>query len=536
MAYASEYLSAVVQRGRVKMPPHGFEPNWADAPRYGKLYPGAPLFPLPPGDMPEGAALQEGLLPPLPEGGAFDLDTLSGMLLDSYGRLGRRIELNANDDVTRLHTYTAAKWTRGTASGGGLYPVSLYWVSGASGPMTPGVYYYATPHHAMQRLLTGDVSEEVRAALGHPQLGAETDQFLVLGIKFWQSSFKYNNFSYHATTMDIGTVTQTWRMWARARGLNIAPAFWFDERRLTRLLGVDGDEEGIFAVVPLPWGGSGSKSAQAPASYGAEGVRAPAVRLRDQDRSRVQLTFELLRKVHADTREGATERPAAAQLEAAAPLPPRDGGTTALPAPRTLGMPVRDALRARRSSFGRFSGEQPLAADELSAVLAAAHAGGELPCDALEPGEGLSLAKLYVFVNHVDGVAPGAYEYDPAGGRLVTVVPGPQGSFLQRNYFLSNYNVEQAAAVVVPAVRGQALIGAVGGRGFRVSNAVTGAVAQATYTACAALGVGCGAALGFDNVSYIEQLGLDATGEVPLLILMVGHERPNPAGLRHEIV
>jgi SagB-type dehydrogenase family enzyme len=534
MVYAHEYLSAVMQRSRVKMPPHGFEPNWADAPRYGKLYPGAPTFPLPLGDVPQGASVEQGLLPPVAEGGQFDLNALSGMLLDSYGRLSRRIELNANDDVTRLHTYTAAKWARGTASGGGLYPVSLYWVSGASGPMTPGVYYYATPHHAMQRLLTGDVSAEVRAALDLPGLDEGTDQFLVLGIKFWQSSFKYNNFSYHATTMDIGTVTQTWRMWARAQGLNITPSFWFDELRLNRLLGVDGDAEGIFAVVPLPWRGDSPRPESPVAADSGEGV--PAVRLVDQERSRVLLAFEALQKVHADTRSGATDRPTAEQIATAEAYPPREATRTELPQPRRLDVPVRDALRARRSSFGQFTGEKPLAADELSAILAAAASGGKLPCDALEPGDGLPLAKLYVFVNHVDGVEPGAYEYDPEHGCLVAVSPGSHGTFLQRNYFLANYNLEQSAAVVVPAVRAEELIDAVGGRGFRVSNAVTGAVAQATYTACGALGVGCGAALGFDNVSYIEELGLDGTGEVPLLIIMIGHERPNPAGLRYEIV
>ncbi|MFI9173129.1 SagB family peptide dehydrogenase [Streptomyces lincolnensis] len=531
MAYAREYLSAVVQRSRVKMPPDGFEPNWADAPRYGKLYPGAPTFPLPTGDVPDTATLDRGLLPPAADAVPFDLDTLSGMLLDSYGRLARRVDLNANDDVTRLHAYPAAKWARGTASGGGLYPVSLYWVSGASGPLTPGVYHYSTWHHAMQRLLTGDVGAEVRAALDLPGLDADIDQYLVLGIKFWQSSFKYNNFSYHATTMDIGTLTQTWRMWARAQGLDIAPAFWFDEARLSRLLGVDGDTEGIFAVVPLPWRRDGRRPAAAP-----HGEHAPAVRLVDQERSREVLSFELLRKVHADTLETATERPAPGQLTAVAAHPPRDTGTVPLPPPRPLGATVRGALRARRSSFGQFLGETPLAGEELSAILGAAAAGGRLPCDAPDAAAGLDLAKVYVFVNHVSGVEPGAYEYDPEGRTLRAVAPGPHGTFLQRNYFLANYNVEQAAAVVVPTVRAGELIDEVGGRGFRVSNAVTGAVAQAVYTACGALGVGCGAALGFDNVSYIEELGLDGTGEVPLLIVMVGHERPAPAALRHEIV
>ena len=52
------------------------------------------------------------------------------------------------------------------------------------------------------------------------------------------------------------------------------------------------------------------------------------------------------------------------------------------------------------------------------------------------------------------------------------------------------------------------MLDAVGDRGYRLVNATIGAVAQNVYIAAAALGLGCGVALGFDNVSYIEQLGL----------------------------
>lgn len=32
MAYAHDYLNAVLNRARDGMPPYGFQPNWADAP------------------------------------------------------------------------------------------------------------------------------------------------------------------------------------------------------------------------------------------------------------------------------------------------------------------------------------------------------------------------------------------------------------------------------------------------------------------------------------------------------------------------
>ncbi|MEV6373646.1 SagB family peptide dehydrogenase [Micromonospora musae] len=523
MGYAYDYADAIMHRGRVLMEPINFVPNWPDQPRKGKFFPGVETFPLYDGSPAEDATVQDALDgarrdPALP----FDLPLLSSMLQDSYGLVGRRLGVQANTDLRSLPTYTTANWNRGTASGGGLYPVSVYWVCGPSGPMPPGVYHYSTKHHAMQRLLTGDVTSAVREALG---ADPGTDQFLLLSVKYWQNAFKYNSFSFHAVTMDIGTIVQTWRLWAGARGRVVEPRLWFDEPRLADLLGVANEEEGIFAVVPLPWD-SARPAVGAPARV--------SVRHRDQERSRTVLTFDQMHKIHAATVVGATDVPAPGALDAAAAHPPQPGrGRVALPSPTVLDIPVRAALRRRRSSFGRFDAKVPLTAEQLGTALAASV---RAPFTDEASGAGaVRLTKLYAFVNHVDGVPPGAYEYDPVGHALHLVKDGPPGPFLQKNYFLSNYNLEQAGVVIVPTIRTTAVLDAVGDRGYRLVNATIGAVSQSFYTAAAALDVGGGVALGFDNISFIEELDLDGTGEAPLLIMLLGHERARPADFRYDI-
>ncbi|MFJ9853445.1 SagB family peptide dehydrogenase [Streptomyces sp. NPDC101150] len=519
------------------MEPVGFEPDWSDKPRAQKFYPGIASFPLPVPNTtaPSPTRLRDGLFGPEPMAAAgrdparFTLPTLSGMLHESYGETARRLAVNANPDFRFLHAYGNAIWSRGTASGGGLYPVSIYWVSGASGPVRPGVHYYSARHHAMQPLLTGDVSALVREAVGDRELAGDTDQFLVLGIKFWQNAFKYNSFSYHAVTMDVGTLVQTWRMWAHARGLPLRPILWFDEKRLGELLNVRGEEEGIFAVVPLHWEGS---AAPAPGTV-PDGVRARAA---DRERSRRTLTFPTLRAVHEATARDAARRPPRAALATAAVAPaPERGGRIALPAPEPLNGSVDAALRARRSSFGRFVARPALDPGRLGTVLAGATAAVTFPCDVTDDALPAALAKMYVFVNHVEGIPPGSYEYDPQDHSLLRISGNPPGEFLERNYFLNNYSLDQTAAVIVPTARPAAVHHALGDRGYRLVNAAIGAVAQAAYTTCAATGTGCGAALGFDNVSYIEELGLDGSDEVPLLIVMVGNEHPAPANYRYEI-
>ncbi|MFJ3080977.1 nitroreductase family protein [Streptomyces halstedii] len=541
MGYAHEYADAVLHRGRVPMEPADFVPDWADGPRKGKFYPGVESYALPDGDDLPDPPAAPGLLPSGggPDGrpGGFTLPLLSAMLKDSYGLTGRRLGVQANSDLSGLPFYTHANWSRGTAGGGGLYPVSIHWASGPSGPLTPGVHYYDVHRHAVQRLLTGDVSARIREALGPdaPAEALETDQYLVLGVKYWQNTFKYNSFSYHVVSTDLGTVVQTWRIWAAAHGLRTAPVLWFDEPRLNGLLGTTGEEETVFAVVPLHWAGRTGHAGRTgpPSASGAPGPD-PAVAHRDLERSRTVLDFPTVRAMHAATTERATDRPPAGALATAAALATPSGGTRVpLPAPAFPDVPVRRVLRARRSSFGRFDAARPVTPAQLSAVLAAC-AATTLDSDA-DPAGTVRLARLYAFVNHVEGVEPGAYAYDPDSGALRLVDAGPQGAFLQDTYFLANYNLEQAGAVLVPTVRTTAVLDAVGDRGYRLAVGTAGAVAQTFYVAAAALELGAGVALGFDNISHIEKLGLGGGDEAPLLIMPLGNERPRPADFRHEI-
>ncbi|MFE5515545.1 nitroreductase family protein [Streptomyces sp. NPDC056529] len=554
MGYAHEYAHAVLHRGRVPMEPTDHVVNWADGPRRGKYHPDVEAFALPETEDLADVPIAPGLLPGAgsPEAGThpgFGLPLLSAMLKDSYGLTGRRLGIQANTDLAGLPYYHHANWSRGTAGGGGLYPMSVHWAVGPSGPLTPGLHYYDVQRHALQRLLTGDVTDRVREALGPdaPDGALDTDQYLILGVKYWQNSFKYNSFCFHVVCTDLGTLAQTWRIWAAARGLRLAPALWFDEPALNGLLGVEGEQEAVFAVVPLRWDGGRAAVAEAarpeavrpgaalPAVPCTDPRHRPAVRHRDVERSRTLLDFPQVRAMHRATLEGATARPAPDVLAAAAALTdPADGGERVpLPAPAFPDTGVRRALRERRSSFGRFDARRKVSAEHLSAVLAAC-AGTRLAGDSDPAGEH-RLARLYAFVNHVEGIGQGAYAYDPDRGDLRPVVTGRQGPFLQENYFLANYNLEQAGAVLVPTVRTTAVLDAVGDRGYRLAVATAGAVAQGFYLAASALGLGAGVALGFDNVSYAERLGLTDGDEAPLLVMALGHERPGPADFRHEI-
>jgi SagB-type dehydrogenase family enzyme len=541
---AREYVEAVVRRAREPMEPAFFEPDWADQPRRYKVFPGAPEWPLPAGTAPGPGPLATGLFAGPPAPGAapapepLTLESLAALLRQTFGLLTRRLRVTGNTRIGDPTWYQDAAWSRGTASGGGLYPLEIYWACGPSGPLLPGIYYYASVPHTLRRLLAGDVTAQVRAALpGHPEAHG-TDQFLLVSVKFWKNSFKYNSFCYHVVTMDLGALLASWQLWRAASGLPGRPALWFDEPALNRLLNIAAAAESTMAVVPLPMGapaGPGPRPARpspdGPSPDGRPpdvpaGAVEPAVRCAEAERSWAVLSWPLVERVHAATVAASPMPPPAGALDPGRALPrsPEPGDRVALPVPGSgaIGMELGRALAERQSSFGAFAGTPPLSPADAGTVLAAA-AAFELRCDASDGGG--PLCRLAVFANHVEGVPPGAYDYHPGRHELARIPGGPAGPFLQRHYFLDNYNLEQAAMVAVVIARPAAVIAAVGDRGYRLVNAETGAIAQTLYLAAAALGLGCGAVLGFDNVAIAERLGLAGSDERVLLMIMVGHER-----------
>ena len=195
-------------------------------------------------------------------------------------------------------------------------------------------------------------------------------------------------------------------------------------------------------------------------------------------------------------------------------------------------------LATRSSSFGRFRRPPELTAAELGTTLAFAAAGRHHPADAGLPGDTPALTRLWVFANHVDGLASGGYAYCPRRHALLPAGPEPEGgmsAFLQQQYFLTNYTMGQVGAVLAISGRRDAVLDAYGPRGYRIFNAEIGAVAQRAYCASTAQRVGCGAVLGFDNVSMDTALALDGTDERTVLFLLLGRHPDATADLAYRL-
>lgn len=525
-----DYAETVFYRGRVPMEPVGFQPNWQDQPSKHKTYLGVPRLPLPAG-LPDLGPVEAALAGDAAKGDDWTLDAVSTMLRLSYGLLDRRLRVGWNQDIDDRVLYHQALWGRATASGGGMYPLETYWVSGGSGPVVPGVYHYSTAHHALERLLTGDVSDRVRAALGEDP---GTDQFLLITVRFWKNSYKYNSFCYHVVTQDAGAMLGSWELLARGLGRPLHRALWFADEPLNALLGLETLEESVLAVVPLPWAGAAGTAGTAGERDGeAEGlVDRPFF-----ERSKTILRFEQTEQTHLATLlddDQVRTRPVASAGSAVVPPPVNTGTFVPLPPPAPRDLGLGEALRRRRSSFGSFTARPPVSLEELGTVLAGACSAQRYSADV--KAADAPLTRVYVLANRVDGLAPGTYAYDEDGHRLAAIEERELSMFLQKSYYLSNYNLDQVAAVVAIAARLDSALELYGSRGYRVLNSEVGAIAQTTYIAACAAGVGCGAVLGFDNVAIDESVGLDRTDERTFLFLLLGHERTDPADFDYRLV
>ena len=534
-----EYAEAVFRRTTKPIAPPGFEPDWADGPSLYKIYQEVERLSLPAVDTTKLLSLAE-LAQRITQPAAtcqeprrlLSMQELALLLAFAHGVIGRHSKISPN---AGLRSAIAGSYARGTASGGGLYPAEIYWASGAGGAVTPGLYHYDNAHQSLARLLTGDVTAQIQQALCADTPVQQTNQFLFITLNFWKNAFKYNNFSYHAITHDVGALLCS--LWFLATGLHIdwQPVLWYQDRALNTLLDLQEDEEGVFAVIPLPAPESFSQAALPSTPTTAQ------VKKNSWQRSQRVLTFPMNTETHPHTmitdqaRPLATERPRQVVDE---------DERIRLPEPLTerLQMDLLESFRQRHSNFGTFSNHTPLTQAELATLLHAGALARYQKTDTLPDVLADSYTQLLVLSNRVEGLDQGIYAYEACQHSLRHISSreqeqemGEMGLFLQQHYNLPNYSLSEVAAVVAIAGDLELMLRTYGNRGYRLLNAESGLIAQSIYLFSAALGTGCGAALGFDNLALNTALGFAGTTQKSLLFLLVGHDQASQAHLTYHL-
>ena len=453
--------------------------DWGDPPPPFKQYPDAPRVALPPATA--------GATP-------FGLEALAAVLWHTAGVTDARGPVKL----------------RASPSSGALFSTELYVAARAVAGLPPGLWHYDAEAHALERMAGASPTDAALGAPSEPALHG-TAAVIVATAVFRRTGHKYRDRSYRYVLADLGHALENLRLAADARGARADFVNRFDEARAAATLGIDEGEEGVLALVALrSMAAPGPATVDAaPSAPAAEGPTQPETRwLLPPAPAGQALPLGVTSVVHLATSLRAAAPPAsaspAAAPAAAAAAPP--AGSLALPPVAPSGANVL-AIIATRRSVRRFA-PTPLAQGALAGVLASMTAARSPPL--------LSAAvQVYVVVNAVVGLAPGAYRYESGPHRLV---PRRANTDLRATAQAAAFDqdvIGGAAVVFVLAIERATFAADASGpaRGYRHAFIEAGLVGERIYIEAGARGLGVCAVGAFYDEEAAALVAIDPERE-----------------------
>jgi SagB-type dehydrogenase family enzyme len=469
--------------------------EWDIKPFPFKVYTDLPAMPLPRELDPLGIDALAALAAPAPIAAALGLSHLGALLYYAAG-------------VTKKKTYPGGGEVlfRAAASTGALYQTEVYVAVGDVTGLEAGLYHFCPGDFALRRLRAGDVRAALAAAAADDSI-ARRPATIVMTAIFWRNAWKYQARAYRHLFWDSGTMLANVLTVGGALGLAPQVLTGFVDVEVNRLLGLELEPAREVALELI---GLGPEATAAPRAVPLDPIDHATLPL-----SSSEVDYPLIREMHAAS---ALATPSAVSTWRAAAW--RDSTATsaagakpvALPPPRErAGRGLGETIQRRGST--REFGHASLTAEELATTLWAA----TRSLDADVPG---GLVDLYLIVNAVEGVPPGAYVYRPDAHVLETLATG---EFRNRSAYLC---LEQplggdAAVVFYWLARLDALTRAFGDRGYRLANLAAGLAGGRAYLAAYAQGFGA-SGLTFYDRHVVEFFSPHAAGKDAIFVTALG--------------
>jgi SagB-type dehydrogenase family enzyme len=453
--------------------------DWANQPQPFKHYLGLEAIPLPT-DLPVTQMPALLALAPLGEPDVTTsvptLHDLAYVLLYAAGVTRRRFYPGHGEMLFRAAACTGA-----------LYHIDLY-LSVCDVPgLQAGLYHFDPRGSALRQLRQGDYRHVLVEASGDDPELQEAPVIIIGSDTFWRNSWKYRARAYRHSFWDAGTILANLLAAAHARTLPAHLTLGFADAPVNALLDVDTDREVALFLVGL-----GTGAALSPAAPPMEPLYREVAPLSPEE-----LDYPAIRIMHAasslESADDAAEWRGAAPE---APLPPATGEIFSLCPDTAASLPsaaLEDVIR-RRGSTRRFS-HQPLSLTQLSNVLVPATQ--PIPADCLAtPGRRLN--DLYLIVNAVDGLPPGAYVFHPQLQGLELL---QAGDFRRQagELALGQELAADASVAVFCLCDMLALLERFGNRGYRVMQLEGGILGGRMYLAAYAQGFGATGLTFFDD-------------------------------------
>lgn len=375
--------------------------------------------------------------------------------IDEPGALGRLLFLTAG--VTRVsesRMLADRTYFRASMSAGNLHPVEVYVV----GP--DGVDHYDPLGHGLTRLRDGGVGS--------------APAILLTGIP-WRTAWKYGERGYRHLFWDAGAMLAN--LLAVAESDGVAARVWsgFDDDAVARVVGVDGTSELPLAIVTL------GEDATAPDWPAPEEIA-----LEVESISPHPIEFPVITATH---RAGAIDD-VEGWRAAAAGFGGERAASDLAPPSREL-PPVEDVILARGSTRIMRRDTAPRELLDWGMASASRPVPGDLA------GDGRTLLQHFLSVHAVDGVGPGAYRWHADSRELEVVHLGDTRDAAELLCLRQPLGGDSAFTAFHSADL-DAVLRALGARGYRSAQLEAGIAAGRLSLAAFALGFGATGLTFFD--------------------------------------
>jgi len=475
--------------------------DWNNQPLPFKIYPALEAMRLPSEVRQSGVAALSAIAESVPARGnaAPDLEAVAQLLYLSAG-------------ITRRRKYLGGElYFRAAACTGALYEVELYLVCGELKDLKAGVYHFAPAEFGLRQLRAGDYRGALLAATGGEPAIAHAPLTIVCTCTYWRNAWKYQARTYRHFGWDNGTLLANLLAVATALGLPARVVCGFVDAGVNRLLDVDPRREVAFSLVAL--GHGAALSPPSPAEI-------LPLRFETVPLSAREVDYPLMREMHAaSSLESAEEVEGWRGRTPMTDFTPPTGPTISLEALPDSEMP-RDPIEQviqRRGSTRKFA-RSSITLAELSTMLDRATRG--VPADFLEP-PGAQLNHLYLIVNAVEGLTPGAYVFHRSRGVLECL---KQGDFrADAGYLGLGQELPADAAVDIFFLADlQPILQRFGNRGYRAVQLEAGILGGKLYLAAYAQRLGATGLTFFDD-DVVRFFSPHAEGKSAIFLVAVGH-------------
>jgi len=416
--------------------------------------------------------------------------------------------------ITRARKYPGGQiYFRAASNTGALYEIELYVVCGDLDGLQAGVYHFSPAEFGLRKLRDGDHRGLLVAATAQELSVTHAPATIVCSANYWRNAWKYQARTYRHFGWDNGTLLANMLAMATARHLPAKVVTAFVDDQVNRLLDLDTEHEVAFSLVAIGKQGEPVRSS----SVAIETLQLQTVPLSGSERD-----YPLMRETHlalsfasADEvrkwQTSSTPQPASGtQAGQRIPLAPLEDDEISKD-------PIEHII-LRRGSTRQFSNE-PISFAQLSTVLERSSRG--FPADFHRPGHAL-FNDMYLIVNAVDGLAPGAYYFDREE-RVLELLK--EGNFRAEARFLG---LEQdlpgdAAANVFFMADLTRILGIYGGRGYRAAQLESGVLGGKMYLSAYALGFGA-TGLTFYDDEVTRFFSPHAEGQSAIFLMCFGHK------------